>query len=75
MDPASAGVALVGFTASIAILTVVVLDSSKTLYNLRKNLQNTPEDDRRLVRQVKVFEGLLEAIAHALQDNRDRGIL
>lgn len=62
MDPASAGVALVGFAASITTLTAVALDSSRTLYSIRKKLQSTPEDVRRLIRQVRVFEGLLAAI-------------
>lgn len=63
-----------GFAASIATLTAVVLDSSKTLYNLRKKLQNTPDDVRRLVRQVQVFEGLLQAVRRALQANGDLGV-
>lgn len=51
-----------GFAASITTLTAVALDSSRTLYSIRKKLQSTPEDVRRLIRQVRVFEGLLAAI-------------
>lgn len=63
-----------GFAASITTLAAVVLDSSKTLYNLRKKLQSTPEDVRRLIRQVRVFEGLLGAIRRALQVKGDLSV-
>ncbi|MCJ1368183.1 hypothetical protein MMC16_007324, partial [Acarospora aff. strigata] len=74
MDPASAGVAFVGFTASLATLTAVVIDSSKTLYNLRNKLRNTPEDVRRLIRQFSVFESLLKEVQGVLQDHGDLGV-
>ena len=48
MDPASAAFAAVSFAASLVTLATLVVDSSKTLYNLRQRLKNGPEDIERL---------------------------
>lgn len=70
MDP----VTIVGFAASLATLAAVLVDSSKTLYNLRDKLHDAPDDVRRLVRQFKIFEGLLEGIQARIQEHEDLGL-
>ena len=62
MDPASAAVASVGFAASLATLVAVVVDSTKTLYNLQSQLRNAPENAQRLYRQLQFLEQLLRQI-------------
>ncbi len=71
MDPASAGIAFVGFAASLATLAAVIANSSKTLYNLRNKLKDAPEDSRILIASFKLFEDLLEEIQAQLQEHGD----
>ena len=74
MDPASAGIAFVGFAASLATLAAVVANSSKTLYNLRNKLKDAPEDVKRLVQDLKALETLLEEIQTRLDEHGDAGL-
>ncbi|KAL9119408.1 MAG: hypothetical protein Q9187_004038 [Circinaria calcarea] len=71
MDPASAGIALVGFAASLATLAAVVANSCKTLYNLRNKLRDAPEEVRKLIESIKVLEKLLEEIQARLAEHKD----
>ncbi len=70
MDPMSASVAFVGFAASLATLAALVVDSSRTLYNIRRKLKNAPEDIRRLSRQLTEFECLLLEVQERMRDHR-----
>ena len=74
MDPASAGVAFVGFAASLATLAAVVANSSKTLYDLRNKLKDAPEDVRRLIQAFKFLEGLLAEIQARLDEHGDTDV-
>ena len=68
MDPLSTSVAFIGFAASLTTLAALVIDSSKTLCNVRRKLKNAPEDIRRLYRQLKEFECLLSEVQQRIQD-------
>lgn len=70
MDPVSASVAFVGFAASMTTLVALVVDSSKTLYNVRRKLKNAPEDIRRLSRQLREFECLLSEFQKRMRDHQ-----
>jgi hypothetical protein len=59
MDPASATVAFVGFTASITTLAAALFTSCKTLRNLCHDLQDAPQDLRRLFRNVQTLERMV----------------
>jgi hypothetical protein len=59
MDPASAGVAFVGFGASLVTLVAVVAQSSKTVHDICKMIKNTPDEIRELQEQLKGLHGLL----------------
>ncbi len=72
MDPASASIALVGFAASLATLAAVVIDSSKTLYNVRTRLRDAPKDIKRLSRKLKEFEALVAEVQDKMQRHRFR---
>lgn len=74
MDPASAGVAFVGFAASLATLAAVVANSSKTLYDLRNKLKDAPEDVRRLIQAFKFLKGLLAEIQARLNEHGDTDV-
>ncbi len=63
-----------GFAASLATLSAVVVNSSKTLYNFRHKLQNTRDDVKRLLNQFEIFEGLLEEIQRIAQQLGSPGI-
>ena len=70
MDPVSVSVAFVGFAASLTTLTALVVDSSRTLYNIRRKLKDAPEDITRLSRLVVEFECLLSAVQEQIRDHR-----
>lgn len=67
MDPASAAVAFVGFTASLVTLAGLALDSLQTLYRFQAKVKDAPEDILRLQDGLKRFEALLSEIG--LQQN------
>ena len=68
MDPMSASVAFIGFAASLATLAAVVIDGSKTLYNVRRKLKKAPEDIKRLCSQMREFECLLLEVQEQIRD-------
>lgn len=70
MDPVSASVAFVGLAASLTTLAALVVDSSRTLYNVRRKLKNAPEDITRLSRQLREFECLLSEVQERMRDYR-----
>lgn len=56
MEPVSAtAIAVVGFAASIATLSAVVIDSCKTIHNVWHSLKDAPEDVHRLLRKMKTL--------------------
>lgn len=67
MDPASASIAIVGFAASLTTLAALVIDSSKTIYNVRAQLRNAPKDIQRLSRRLREFEYLVCGLRDILQ--------
>jgi len=74
IDPASAVISFIGFTASISTLAALVIDSAKTLYNLQSQLKNAPEDVHRLLRQLQIFEKLLDEIRARSREHGDMGV-
>jgi hypothetical protein len=48
MDPASAIIASIGLAATLTTLLGLVVDSSKTLYDLQRKLRQAPEGILRL---------------------------
>ena len=75
MDPGSAGVAFVGFAASLVTLVAVVAKSSKVLYELRSNFKDAPEDVRHLLEQFRIFQKLLNELSARLQKPQDVGTI
>ena len=71
MDPASAAVAFVGFAASLATLVAVVIDTSKTIYNLGSKLRHAPKDVERLLFEFEIFGGLLKEIRSRAEEHGD----
>ena len=69
MDPMSASVAIIGFAASLTTLAAVVIDSSRTLYNVRRKFKKAPEDIKRLCRQLREFECLLLEVQERIRDS------
>ena len=67
MDPASASIAFVSFAASLTTLAALVIDSSKTIYNVRAQLRNAPKDIRRLSRRLREFEYLVCGLRDIMQ--------
>lgn len=59
MDPASTAVAFVGFAASVVTLCGLVVDSSRTLYELQDKLRNVPDKLRKLSLTIRCFESML----------------
>lgn len=59
MDPASAAIAVVGFAASIATLSAVVVDSCKTIHNVWQSLKDAPEDIHRLLKRMEILEQVI----------------
>lgn len=76
MDPASAAVAFVGFTASIASLSAVVATSCKTIHNVWHSLKDAPQDVCRLARKMKRLEKvILEIERVVVQFGEDPSLL
>lgn len=59
MDPASAAVAFVGFTASLTTLVGLAVDSLKTLHRLHEKIKDGPEGILRLQRDFRHLQALL----------------
>jgi hypothetical protein len=70
MDPTSVSVAFISLAASLSTLTALVVDSSKTLANIRREWRSAPEDIKRLYRQLRDFECLLCQVQEQIRDNR-----
>jgi|SRR5579862_2307888 len=75
MDPTSATITFVGFAASLATVASLVVNSSKTLYNLCRRLKHAPEDIERLLRQLRDYEVLLSETQHWLQQDEHANAL
>lgn len=73
MDPVSAtAVAVVGFAASIATLSAVVIDSCKTILNVWHSLKDAPEDVQRLLKTMrKLGQIILDVGKVAVQSSND----
>jgi len=56
MDPASAAVAFVGFSASVVQLSAVTLNSCQTLHHFYKGYSNAPANVDRLAKLLKRLE-------------------
>ncbi|MCJ1252131.1 hypothetical protein MMC30_009369 [Trapelia coarctata] len=69
MDPVSASVTVVGFAASLTTLAALVIDSSRTPYNVRRKFRNAPEDVNRLYRQLREFQCLLFEVQERMRDH------
>lgn len=69
MDPASAAVAFIGVAASLATLAALVIDGSKTLFNVHRKIENAPQDIRRLCRQLNTFQCLLYEAQDLVRDD------
>lgn len=70
MDPMSVSVAFVGLAASLSTLAALVVDSSRTLYNIRRRLKDAPEDITRLSRLMMEFECLLSAVQEQIRNHQ-----
>ena len=62
MDPASAAVAFVGFSASIATLSALILDSCNKIHSTAQSLKNAPDHIRRLFGKVKRLHRVISEI-------------
>lgn len=71
MDPASAAVVFVGFAASIASLSAVVVNSCKTIQNVWHLLKDAPQDVHRLLRKIKRLEKVILEIEKVVQFGED----
>lgn len=69
MDPASAVVAFIGVAASLTTLAALVIDSSKTLFNVHRKVKNAPEDIRTLCRQLNALQCLLYEAQDLVRDH------
>ena len=72
VDPASAAVAFVGLTGSVAALAGVVVESCKTLNNVWHSLKDAPRDTLRLFKKLKRFETILLELQHVGEDPADQ---
>ena len=62
MDPASAAVAFVGFSASIASLLAITLDSCNKIHSIAQSLKNAPDHIRRLFGKIERLRGVVSKI-------------
>lgn len=62
MDPASAAVAFVGFSASIASLSALVLDSCNKIHSIAQSLRNAPKQIRRLFGKIQRLHRVIAEI-------------
>jgi hypothetical protein len=68
MDPASAAVAFVGFSASVVTLCGLVAESTRTLYELQDKVRNAPEELRRILTTFQSLEILLVEVQRLSSD-------
>lgn len=62
MDPASAAVAFVGFAASIASLSALILDSCNKIHSTAQSLRNAPSHIRRLFGKIERLHRVIAEI-------------
>lgn len=62
MDPASAAVAFVGVSASIASLSAITLNSCNKIHNIAQSLKNAPHHIRRLFGKVERLHRVVSEI-------------
>ncbi|KAI8631723.1 hypothetical protein F5Y19DRAFT_493585 [Xylariaceae sp. FL1651] len=62
MDPASAAVAFIGFSAAIVQLAGSLANGCMTLYKLKQKLNETPQDISRLHKSMKRLERLVAEV-------------
>ena len=71
MDPASAGVAVVGFTSAVVTLAGVAVQSCQTLYALHDKLKHAKVDVQSLVNKLQTLGNLLNLLRNAIVDEDD----
>ena len=59
LDPASASIAFVGFTASLVTLVAAAVESAQNFHDLWNSTGNTPQEVKGLLRRLKRFQDLL----------------
>ena len=74
MDPTTAGVAVVGFAASVVTLAGLITDSWQTLYNLRAKLKHASEDLRTLVDKLRALQLLITELEKTVANDQDVSI-
>ena len=71
MDPASATVVSIGLAASLTTLLGLVVDSSKTLYDLQRKLRHAPKSVLRLQQDLQDYGALLFKIQTRFREKGD----
>lgn len=71
MDPASAVVAFVGFTASLGALAEILVKGCKTLAGLKAIIEDAPDDIERLHRAMTLLQGVVVQIQKSTEDIED----
>jgi len=71
MDPLSAGIATVGFAASLVTLTALCSESCQRLWVLNYNLRNAPEELQRLRTLVALLKTLLDSFRNQVQQGNN----
>ena len=69
LDPASASIAFVGFTASLVTLVATTVNSARTVHDLWKSIGNTPQEVKRLFCHLKKLEDLLHCLRNCALDD------
>ena len=69
MDPSSAAVAFIGVAASLTTLAALVIDGSKTLFNVYRKAKTASKDIRCLCRQLNVFLSLLHEAQNLVKEH------
>lgn len=75
MDPASASIAFVGFTASLATLAGLVLQSSRVVHEICQKVKDTPKEVTDLQDQLVQLHGLLQGLKENAPVPTTSGIL
>ncbi|MCJ1228287.1 hypothetical protein MMC12_004948 [Toensbergia leucococca] len=71
MDPASAGVAVVGFTSAVVTLAGLAVQSCQTLHALHDKLKHTKVDVEGLINKLETLGNLLNLLGNAIVDEDD----
>lgn len=62
MDPVTATLTFVGFSASLITLLAAVGDTSKALFELQRKIKNAPKSAERLHQDLQILQQLLASI-------------